>query len=682
MKQKLLKTMLLLSALVVGNSSTWGQVTIWSENFSGYSADAVPSGTISLPHTGTSLNASGTLTYTCTNGTYTDKGVQKTSTTKVYAEELAGGSSPELMVARTTGGSFSATVPLDNIEGTITLKYKQNAQSLKVTMTAGAATTNATNSSKAEQTVTLSGITADMTSVTILFETTGSKNVRLDDIALTGYKVDVAITSIAFSAPKTASIAVGETTTLTPTVLPANYTETIDWESDATGVATVSSTGVVTGVSAGTAHIKAKAHNNPSSIYDECTVTVTAPVAVTGVTLKSSTTIEVGKTETLVPTILPADATNKTVAWFSDDDTKVSVDDDGVITGLAVTGEDPVTITVMTEDGYFEAECAVTVIPKNTDVNLTSPISITTWPSLSYGDAAEYEVEGVCFTATQCMNSSGLQFKKSAGILASPLIKSTYGYTVIVTTNSAGTGTLTLQIGSETPVSISSGSSTTYIATTSSTSVGFTLTNSSGNACNIASLAIVPPISVTVGADSYATFACDFPLDFTDSDIKAYIAKGKADYSGVTFTQINKVPANTGVLLYKSGGTTENIPLFAGAADAATGNVFVRGTGATVASEDGDLHNYILNKVGGVVGFYKAAGQTVATNRAYIQIDQSKSYSVKEFIALPGMEDDADGIQTLSDSPLKGENIYNLAGQRLQKMQKGINIVNGKKVLF
>ena len=44
--------------------------------------------------------------------------------------------------------------------------------------------------------------------------------------------------------------------------------------------------------------------------------------------------------------------------------------------------------------------------------------------------------------------------------------------------------------------------------------------------------------------------------------------------------------------------------------------------------------------------------------------------------------DNADGIEeTFSDSLLKSENIYNLAGQRLSKMQKGINIVNGKKVL-
>ena len=47
------------------------------------------------------------------------------------------------------------------------------------------------------------------------------------------------------------------------------------------------------------------------------------------------------------------------------------------------------------------------------------------------------------------------------------------------------------------------------------------------------------------------------------------------------------------------------------------------------------------------------------------------------------IEDDPTGIsETLSNSPLKGENIYNLAGQRISKMQRGINIVNGKKIVI
>jgi len=364
-KLHLFKRTLLLLALIVGCVSAWGQVTIWSEDFSGYSADAVPSGTISLPHTGTSLNASGTLTYACTNGTYTEKGKQKTSSTKIYNEEVATGTSPELMVARTTGGSFTATIPLDNIEGTLTLTYYQNKQSLKVSSpTKGVSGGQTLKPSDAgQQTTTFTGITADMTSITIVFETTTTSNVRLDNIVLTGYKAEVPITSIAFSEPKTASVGVGGTTTLTPTILPANYNEAIDWESDATDVATVSSAGVVTGKAAGTAHIKAKAHDNPSTIYDVCTVTVTAAIPVTGVSLKSSTTLLLGGTETLEATVSPNDATNKNVTWSSADDTKVSVDEDGFITGLALTGDTPVTITVTTEDGGFTATCNVTVNP-------------------------------------------------------------------------------------------------------------------------------------------------------------------------------------------------------------------------------------------------------------------------------------------------------------------------------
>ena len=185
--------------------------------------------------------------------------------------------------------------------------------------------------------------------------------------------------------------------------------------------------------------------------------------------------------------------------------------------------------------------------------------------------------------------------------------------------------------------------------------------------------------SVTVTDAGYATYCSPYALDFTDASIKAYIAKANGT-TGVTFTQINKVPANTGVLLYKDGGTTENIPVLDGDADATTGNVFVPGTGAAVVSVSGSNHNYILNNVGGVVGFYKAAGQTVATNRAYIQIDEGSG--VKEFIALPGFEDDADGI-SLAPALSEGEGaIYNVAGQRMEKPNKGLYIVNGKKVLF
>ena len=188
----------------------------------------------------------------------------------------------------------------------------------------------------------------------------------------------------------------------------------------------------------------------------------------------------------------------------------------------------------------------------------------------------------------------------------------------------------------------------------------------------------VPPVSVTVTSANYATYVSDFDLDFTGKGIKAYIAKADGT-TGVSFTQVEKVPANTGVLLYKDGGTTEKIPVLTGAAEDVTDNVFKRGTGAAVASEDGTLRNYILNQRDGVAGFYKANNQMVATNRAYIQIDESTP--VKGFIALPGSDEET-GIETMRD----GENekmsaIFDLSGRRVAKPTRGLYIVNGKKVL-
>ena len=182
--------------------------------------------------------------------------------------------------------------------------------------------------------------------------------------------------------------------------------------------------------------------------------------------------------------------------------------------------------------------------------------------------------------------------------------------------------------------------------------------------------------SVTVTDAGYATFASDNALDFTGSSIKAFYATESAAGT-LSFTQVNKVPADTGVLLYADGGATVDVPVFTGAADEVTGNVFVRGEGVAVSYAD-ENQNYILFNGADGIGFYRANNNTVATNRAYIHVT---SNGVKSFVI--NLEDDATGISLMEDgrSQLEDGVIYNLAGQRINKMQKGINIVNGKKVL-
>ena len=181
--------------------------------------------------------------------------------------------------------------------------------------------------------------------------------------------------------------------------------------------------------------------------------------------------------------------------------------------------------------------------------------------------------------------------------------------------------------------------------------------------------------SVTVTDAGYATLASDYALDFTDSDIKAYIATSSSG-SAVTLSAVNKVPANTGILLKYSGGKTEPIPVFDGtSADDVSENLLVVSDG----TDKGGTGIYALaNKTHGV-GFYPVSSElTIDSGKVYLDLSGSP---VKEFLGFD-FGDSPDAIETLFDSPLKGENIYNLAGQRVNKAQKGIYIVNGKKVLY
>ena len=184
-----------------------------------------------------------------------------------------------------------------------------------------------------------------------------------------GGEETVPATAVAVS-PETASVEVGKTVTLTATVTPADSTDEVKWFSDHTEIATVNG-GVVTGVAKGTAVITAKAGEKSAS----CTVTVTEAeptvVPVEGVTLdKTELTLyvngEAGQdTATLTATVTPDTATDKTVAWASNDDETVTVAN-GVVTAVKAG-----TATVTATAGEKSASCAVTVIDAANIVKVT-----------------------------------------------------------------------------------------------------------------------------------------------------------------------------------------------------------------------------------------------------------------------------------------------------------------------
>ena len=85
-------------------------------------------------------------------------------------------------------------------------------------------------------------------------------------------------------------------------------------------------------------------------------------VSVTEVGLnKTSTTLVEGETETLVATVMPENATDKSVVWESSNESAATVSQEGLVTAV---GEGKATITVKTNDGGFSASCEVTVKKK------------------------------------------------------------------------------------------------------------------------------------------------------------------------------------------------------------------------------------------------------------------------------------------------------------------------------
>lgn len=194
-----------------------------------------------------------------------------------------------------------------------------------------------------------------------------------------------------------------------------------------------------------------------------------------------------------------------------------------------------------------------------------------------------------------------------------------------------------------------------------------------------------PTEKIAVKSASFATYVSNYNLDFSSAKTKAY--KVAVESKGVaTLTEVEQVPAKTPVLLYCDGGNGvgEDIAVTTDAVSAVTGNDLVAGTGATVATTDGDYTNMILNNVDNNIGFYFANNQTVDTNRAYLHILTTLAPDDAQTNARMYMvfDNEASGISAVNSEEMKVQSCYNLSGQRISQPTKGLYIVNGKKVVI
>lgn len=160
------------------------------------------------------------------------------------------------------------------------------------------------------------------------------------------------VTSISIS-PKNLNLMVGETCDFIPSILPVEATDkSVIWTSSDTSVITVNE-GHVVAVGMGVATVTATAHNGKKS---KCDITVSG-IEVTSVSIGAERLdLTAGDSHTFSVTVLPDNASDKSLAWNTSNPSVIVVDN-GVATALA-----PGTAKIIaTSKSGISAECDITV---------------------------------------------------------------------------------------------------------------------------------------------------------------------------------------------------------------------------------------------------------------------------------------------------------------------------------
>ena len=176
--------------------------------------------------------------------------------------------------------------------------------------------------------------------------------------------------------------------------------------------------------------------------------------------------------------------------------------------------------------------------------------------------------------------------------------------------------------------------------------------------------------TVTVGPELYATYVAPVDVTFEGAAVSAFAAQDKGTY--VHLEPVTTVPAGTAVVVKADAAGTYTVKAATGAAlgtendlQAATADITADGTQYVLAQPAGEE-----------VGFYQATtGTTIAAGKGYL----TTSAGVKALF----FGEDVDAIEAIGNGQGTMDNaaVYNLAGQRMNNLRRGVNIVNGKKVV-
>ena len=188
----------------------------------------------------------------------------------------------------------------------------------------------------------------------------------------------------------------------------------------------------------------------------------------------------------------------------------------------------------------------------------------------------------------------------------------------------------------------------------------------------------VVPAEIT--SAGWATLYTAYPLDFSSlsANLTAYTATCTG--STVTLTQVNNVPANTGVVL-KGTANNYSIPVIA-TSSTDKGHLLGSATDETAYNAYDGYDLYMLVKNNDKAQFKKVSSGSIAAGKAFLKIAGGASSLAPVMNVVFADDNTTTGINNVNREILTNNRYFDLQGRKVANPTRGLYIVNGKKVII
>lgn len=237
------------------------------------------------------------------------------------------------------------------------------------------------------------------------------------------------------------------------------------------------------------------------------------------------------------------------------------------------------------------------------------------------------------------------------------------------------------------PFNIASGATKAYTQTVTPNEgavryyVGYVKDNYIWPICKTNELSVYPQdVTKNMNAYGWATFSSEYPLDFSQTELEAYIVTG-SNGNTILKSPVATVPANTGLIISGTANDSFTIPVTLATTDDVTGNKLVAvPTQITVNKATDGNENFVLSVQNGKVVFARINDNTATVPAGYAYLTLSAE-ATSPWLTIDDEEETTSLRETIN---VKSDvsTYYTLDGKRVTNPTEGIYIMNGKKVFI